>query len=64
MSTVSPTENERTDTEYMLSSTANAAHLARSIEQYRGGDVHRQSQGKVPSQAQSQVQKRDLVDEG
>jgi PHD/YefM family antitoxin component YafN of YafNO toxin-antitoxin module len=61
MSTVSPvTENELTETEYLLSSPANAAHLARSIEQYRGGDVHGQSQGQI----QSQVPKRDLVDAG
>ena len=52
-------ETGLTDTEYLLSSPANAAHLERSIEQYRGGDFHRQSQGKVPSQ----VPKRDLVDE-
>lgn len=61
MSTVSPgTENELTDTDYLLSSPANAAHLARSIEQYRLGDVYGESQ----EQIQSQSQKRDLVDEG
>ena len=56
MSITSPTENERTDTERLLSSPANAAHLARSIEQYRRGDMHEQIQG--------QAQERDLVDEG
>jgi hypothetical protein len=59
MSTESPTDNERTDTEYLLSSPANAAHLARSIEQYRRGDMHEQIQGQI----QSQFQRRDLVDE-
>jgi hypothetical protein len=53
-------ETGLTDTEYLLSSLANAAHLARSIEQLRRGDMHEQSQGEI----QSQVQKRDLVDEG
>lgn len=52
-------ETGLTDTEYLLSSPANAAHLARSIEQFRSGDMHEQSQGQI----QSQVHKQALVDE-
>ena len=36
------TENGLTETAQLLKSPANAAHLARSIEQYRKGEVRQQ----------------------